>query len=389
MEENNTQYPRLAKHPHMVYDEIFNKEESNKLFQELSSKERIPPGRLRDISNQTKIKYKTLETWRKKLKLDPDYKPKHGHKGEPKKLSKDQEDAIFKQLNENFLVKSRYCPPRTIKAIAKNDFNDKNFGDDRLKGFMGRYHLSSRVPHLKRRTSPDDQQVALFVNHMQLVNSQFPDDLIINVDETCWCIINGKLRTVASKGADDVRVILNDDQKKCLTVVASCTKAGERLPLWLIAKGKTNVCERKYRNDPRLRHYIQSSQLYVDHSENGWSNEDLMIRYLEWLKNYKKGYMFNVVWDLHASHRSESVKGKAQGLEIGLSFIPVGQTGEWQPLDRRIFGILKAKACSMFDSEMISKNLQEFDIIDAIVILLRCWTQITQSEIISAWKHLQ
>ena len=388
MEENN-HYPRLTKHPHIVYDAIFSQPDAKKLMQELSSNERLPPGRLHEISTQTKISYKTLETWRKKLRSNPNYIPKHGNKGMPKKLSLIQEEVIFHQLNENFLNNHRYCPPRIVKAIAKSEYPDKDFGDDWLKSFMKRHNLASRVPHIKRRTLVDDQQVALFVNQMQMVNIQFPDDLIIKIDETSWCIINGKLHTVAFKGTDKINVILNGDPKKSLTVIAACTKAGERLPLWLISKGKTDLCERKFRDDTRLRHYISSKQLYIDHTENGWSNEDPIIRYLKWLKNYKNGYMINVVLDLHSSHRSESVKEKAGNLEIGLSFIPAGQTGEWQPLDRRIFGILKSRACSMFDLEMISKDLHDFDIIDAIVILLQCWTQITQSEIINSWKHLQ
>lgn len=386
--EEEKQYPILVKKNHHVYDKIFDQPEAKELMKELSNRDRLQPGRLIKIADQTKIEYKTLETWRRKLKADPNYLPKHGNKGRSKKISKEQEDIIFNKLQEKYLNQNLYCPPRIIKAIAKNEYNNYSFGDTWLEGFMNRYHLARRVPHLKRRSNPNDDHVASFLANLELVNMQFPADLILNVDETCWRITNGRLHTVAIRGADQVDVRMKEDPKKCLTVIACCTKAGERLPLWLIAKGKTQLCEKKFRNDQRLRHYIQAGKLIVDHSSNGWSNDEIMIRYLKWLKEFKKGYILHVLWDLYASHKSEIVKSTAKDLEIGLSFIPAGQTDEWQPLDRRIFGILKSQACSQFDNQMISKNLDTFDLIDAIVILINCWSQITQSEVINSWRNL-
>lgn len=386
--QEQAKYPKLCKRQHRVYTNILDQPVTQKLMLELANKERMAKGRLREISNETGICYKTLETWRCKLRIDPNYKPEHGHKGSPRKISQDKEDQIFDKLKHSFLEPNRYCPPRVIRAIAMNEVSNVQFGYDWVMGFMKRHNLSSRIPHIKRRTNPNDQHVSLFLSNMELVKLQFPDDLILNVDETSWRITNGRLHTVTIKGSDHVAVQMKEDPKKCLTVIACCTKSGERLPLWMIAKGKTEACEQRYRTDPRLVNYIRRKQLFIDHSENGWSTCQIMIRYLTWLKNYKNGYMVNVVWDLHASHRSEEVKAKASELEIGLTYIPAGQTDEWQPLDRRIFGILKARACSQFDAQMISQNLENFDIIDAISILLQCWSQITQAEISRSWENL-
>ena len=101
--------------------------------------------------------------------------------------------------------------------------------------------------------------------------------------------INGTLHTVAIRGSDEVQFQMKDDPKKSLTVIACCSRDGERLPLWVIAKGKTQICERKYRDDTRLRHFIQHKEVYTDHSESGWSDQNLMIRYLQFLKDFKKG----------------------------------------------------------------------------------------------------
>ena len=259
----------------------------------------MPPKRLAEISKTTNIKYKTLETWRRKLKCDPNYIPIHGKKGNPKKLSVKQENVIFKKLVEMYLDNSRYCPPRINKSLAKQVIPDYSFSDGLLLGFMECFNLSSRVPHMKRRTNPNDEQVSHFLENMELVNLQFPHDLIFNIDETCWRITNGKLKTIAPKGSDQVNITLKEDPKKCLTVIACCSKSGDRLPLWLIAKGKTTLCEQKFRKDLRLCSLIRSKKLFVDHSENGWSNDELIIQYLNWLKEFKRGMMLNVLWDVY------------------------------------------------------------------------------------------
>ena len=182
------QYQCLIKRPHNVY-KFFKKPEAITLMSELANQGRMPLGRLKEIANQTGIPYKTLETWRAKLRVDPNYFSEHGHKGIPRKISKEKEDQILTQLHEKFLQDGRYCPPRAIKSIAKVNFPDQNFGNKWLRCYMTRHNLSSRVPHIKRRTAPNDEHVAAFLNNMELVKMQFPSDLILNVDEICWRII--------------------------------------------------------------------------------------------------------------------------------------------------------------------------------------------------------
>ena len=51
---------------------------------------------------------------------------------------------------------------------------------------------------------------------------------------------------------------------------------------------------------------------------------------------------------MHSSHRTEIVKELAKNLDVLLHFIPPGATDELQPLDRRVFGVLKATARRLF-----------------------------------------
>ena len=148
------------------------------------------------------------------------------------------------------------------------------------------------------------------------------------MDESCWRIVNGKLITISRKGADEVIVSTRTDLKTTLTVIATINAKGEKLPIWIIAHGKTSRCEEKYLNDFGLRKYLKNKMLIISHSENGWATAQLMHEYLKWLSRKNQKKMSYLIWDLHSSHRDESVKDYAHKKNIGLSYIPAGQTGE-------------------------------------------------------------
>ena len=58
--------------------------------------------------------------------------------------------------------------------------------------------------------------------------------------------------------------------------------------------------------------------------------------------------------DCLAAHRTPVVLQKAADLNINLIFVPASGTGYYQPLDRRIFGILKTKLRSIQGNESLS-----------------------------------
>lgn len=91
-------------------------------------------------------------------------------------------------------------------------------------------------------------------------------------------------------------------------------------------------------------------------------------------------------------NRSAKVKEYAQANGISLQYIPAGQTGEWQPLDFRIFGSLKARTRAAFDSYNITSCEENNITINwelAIDILMRCWDEIPSEEIINSWSKFE
>jgi hypothetical protein len=58
-------------------------------------------------------------------------------------------------------------------------------------------------------------------------------------------------------------------------------------------------------------------------------------------------------------------------------------TAECQPLDRRIFGNLKARARRMFNDYRAVNQSPSME--DSITILLDAWKSISQDEVFDAW----
>jgi hypothetical protein len=127
----------------------------------------------------------------------------------------------------------------------------------------------------------------------------------------------------------------------------------------------------------------------LTHQESGWTNGTVAIEYLRWVSQKLKRQRICLVWDSFSAHHDEEVCAEAEADEIALKFIPSGMTDQWQPLDLRIFGSLKARAKALFDAEWMRDPDTELSTEDAIALLLRSWQSIEQGEILKAWQKLR
>ena len=89
-------------------------------------------------------------------------------------------------------------------------------------------------------------------------------------------------------------------------------------------------------------------------NKQGWINESIMIRYLNHLHRYNKGKSYALVLDVYPAHRTLNVKEAARALDITLIYVPANGTGIYQPLDRRLFGIIKSKLRSLAKLKIFS-----------------------------------
>jgi hypothetical protein len=240
---------------------------------------------------------------------------------------------------------------------------------------------------VRRRPPVKDALIAAFLVRMEIVMATYAATCVFNMDETSWCLINQQMLTIANIGADGVECLFQGEPRMCLTAIASLDAAGGKLPLWVLCKSKTKRCEERYRDDHRLQEYIRSGDLVLTYQSNGWTSALVASDYLHWLRFRIQRGPIVVLWNLFSAHREQGVKERAQELGIELVFIPAGMTGEYQSLDRRIFGSLKARTRAQFDWHSMSAD-EEMTMSASIRILLDAWRCVGDKEVLEAWALL-
>lgn len=399
------------------------------------------------LSQVLYIPQATLQCWRRTLLQNPTFRPY----SQPANISKraltpDQEHRVSEELRSGYLIPGIYCPARVLQTLAlqtvdnlaaennDDDYDDGSDDDDYdvqlpfepqdeeyvaravrddlefeedpaesdeygaprrkfvagqhwRRNFMRRWRLALRKPHPKRRPKTDPAQVDAFRLRMADILRRTRPERILNMDETSWRQLNMGFRTIAEKGTETVNCYFRGDAKACLTAIATVDAAGTKLPLWVLARGKTMRCEARYRNHDAIQRAVAQGDLVLSHQVNGWSNGDIILQYLKWLRKLYGRQHIVLLWDIWGAHRSQDTKDLAASLNIQLEFIPAGMTGECQPLDRRIFGNLKSRARSRFDQGCARG--EDPTIEDSVAMLLEAWKSIGQEEVIDAWEPLR
>lgn len=221
------------------------------------------------------------------------------------------------------------------------------FSSTWVNAFLKRNRLSWRKAHFARRGKIDKTYVKIFINELARAVVLYGWNRVYNIDETSIRINNGSMRTVAPIRTEEVIVDKARNEKECFTAIGCCTRC-EALPLVIVSKGKTDQSKLKCNVDNK-------ETILLTKNSNGWTNEDVMLQYLEFFrKNIVGKDDCALVLDCLAAHRTPAVLNKAAELRIDLIFVPANGTGYYQPLDRRIFGILKSKLRSITGTQCLS-----------------------------------
>jgi hypothetical protein len=231
---------------------------------------------------------------------------------------------------------------------------------------------------LKRRRSASAEEIDQFKRRFQSLIEQYPAERILNIDETNWRAVAAGFLTWAKAGTASVQCQIDNDEKQGVTAIAAINFAGKKHPLTIIGKGKTE----RYLNGFDL-----PAEVWTSTSETGWTTSDVMCRYFAHLRErlFPEGPII-LLLDCYSAHRCQLVRTAAEHWRIDLVFIPPGCTDLLQPLDRRVFGVLKAHARQVWrvqyhnshggktTRQMMAKNL-----IDS-------WDSVTPEVIRSAWN---
>jgi hypothetical protein len=274
-----------------------------------------------------------------------------------------------------------------LKILTSNAFSSQNIDEFRvdrfaasspyIDGFLERHNFSLRAPHLERRCLINESFVTSFIARLNECPQDYPPDRVFNFDETSWKIFNAPHRVLAEKGTKTVKMKSFTGEKQSVTAFGTISAAGDKLPLWVVTKGRTERVFTKFGDHPGV---------VFKFSDSGWTTEKLIIEYLDWLSDRIGHDPCLLVMDVYPTHRTEAVKEHARMLDIELLFIPAGGTSLYQPLDARIFGELKARARSAFQRLASINGLQGATYCESITILVDCWNHISPENVMKAWN---
>ena len=347
----------------------------------------IPP---KVIHAKYNITMATLYRWRKRRSENPEWSPCLKKIAKNRIFTQEEEEAIADEIKREFLERGYVFTDHEFRILILSHYQRKyispvydkipefNCSNGFIYDFKRRHRFSSRRAHMKRRPNIDPEDIAHWTDQIKSLMESVDRDCLINADETSWTVFPGNIFTWAATGSENVTLNCQGNDKDCLTVLASITANGGKLPLYFLATGKT----------PR----VMGSQLgdtyghWQNFSESGWQTSQTFQEYLMHLRELYGEKRVHLILDLHSSHRTEEVKKLAKELGIDLWFIPPGCTDQCQPLDRRCFGALKATARKLWREQMADEPNRKLTKKDAVAHLICAWEHLSKVVVDEAWE---
>lgn len=222
------------------------------------------------------------------------------------------------------------------------------------------------------------EQVDLFLTEIADAVLQYGDDRIVNMDETFVTTRNLCTRVIGLKAKETIKV--TDEKlniKEGTTFIGTVSMdPNNKIPLGVIAKGKTTRCEKKYGTE--------NMDEFITHSNSGWMTPAVMKAYLNWLSKKMGNGPFVLILDVYRAHIEKSVRDHASKLGIKLIFVPACATGIYQPLDRRLYGIVKKQLISKDRKYEVASDHERWSTV--LREMKEIWEELSEEAIRSAWE---
>jgi hypothetical protein len=203
---------------------------------------------------------------------------------------------------------------------------------------------------------------------------------LINLNETAVRIHGGRNMTWGKADADGVWIDSAGGPKDCFTVLDGCSFDGSLLLLGFVAKRKTARCHHGFGD---------LGPHWIAHSEKGWMTGELLIRALgvtRELPHFADRAKMAVVIHQAPGHMTVAVAMGAAQLGMDLIPVPPGSTGKCQPIDVRVFGVLKRKLSRLDDCALRACSGRAWTKADAVRTIIEAWAEIEATVVKSAWR---
>ena len=264
--------------------------------------------------------------------------------------------------------------------------------------------LLNRMGYVKRKCSnagkispiqfAEIQEVFLADIKAQVLMNDIPDELIINWDQTGLPLVPTGEWTMHRAG-EKIIPIANSDDKHQITAVLAASMAGEYLAPQLIFQGKTQRCH------PPVA-FPKGWDIW--HSENHWSNEDTMQRYIEQIiipfidqkrqdLSLDKSHTALVLFDCFRGQITATIESLLQQNNIVAVRIPPNCTDKLQPMDVSINKPMKDGMRTRFQTwyaSEVQKQLKDVPVDQVKVgVTAAAIKPLSVNWIISTWQEIE
>ena len=182
----------------------------------------------------------------------------------------------------------------------------------------------------------------------ELEKKTFDASKIYNMDESGLTVVHRPGKVIAKRGQKKVGKIVSGEKGQTVTVICSFSASGNYIHPALIFKRK--------RMTNRLLHGTPSGTVGYC-SENGWTNNEVFLKWLEHFTKFAKPTKDEpviLILDGHGSHKTLAAVDFARDHGIVMISLPPHTTHELQPLDLTFYGALKAHYNSECDKWMVN-----------------------------------
>ena len=202
----------------------------------------------------------------------------------------------------------------------------------------------------------------LFEIKVNIEMDEIPHDLVINWDQTGIHYVPAGSWTMEKEGSKRVEIVAADDKRQ-ITAVLAGTLSGEFLPPQLIYKGTTSRCL------PTIKF---PDDWDITQTENHWSNEQTMIRYLTKIllpyiikkrkeMKLRDDYRALAILDQFKGQVTDAIFKLLEENHVNLVIVPANCTDRLQPLDVSVNKPVKAFLRKQFQEWYAQKISEQLD----------------------------
>ncbi|CAB0015846.1 unnamed protein product [Nesidiocoris tenuis] len=271
-------------------------------------------------------------------------------------LSSDEEEVLVQWICEmskaRFPVTSEQLKD-SVQHLLKKELRRKSpFKDDRpgkkwLQCFMKRHpsireRVAENLTVSRSSVTKEDiaswfQRTEKYLREKSMLNILESPQRVFNADETAFFLNPKGKRVLAPKGAKNVYLTVNNDEKGCVTVLLTANALGEIAPPMVVFK---------YERVPDIIAESVPDHWGMGKSENGWMTGATFFEYITkifepWLKENQIPRPVIFFMDGHTSHITYHLSDFCLKENIILIALPPNTTHFMQPMDVSVFRSLK------------------------------------------------